>query len=361
MQNISILTGLRFFAAFHVVLYHNYYLFPSWESAVPVFFQNIIRYGESAVSFFFLLSGFILMHVYHNNLNSWHEKKRYLIARFAKIYPLYLLAYCLDIPRVFNYFFQTHETNTAALKIAISSISYFTMTQSWIPRLTPVWNSPAWSLSCEAFFYISFIFAIVFFKQCKRQISMYLLFYLFPITLYFFTTFLFPGITQSHQFITIWRSLPILRICEFFLGVILYSMILDKHNIVLTIKKHNSLFFWSSITLLICITGIKVNFSKTIINYIFLIPLFSVIILSSYFEKIMAEQAFTNRLIQTLGLSSYALYIIHQPIKPYLLKVSSNSMTLGLSYLFLVTLCSVILYYLFELPMQKCIKNCSLG
>jgi peptidoglycan/LPS O-acetylase OafA/YrhL len=77
------ITSLRFFAAIHVVLFHLqcFHLItgPSW-------FQKFCSIGYTGVSFFFVLSGFILVYTYAGRDLSAREFCR---ARFARVYPAY--------------------------------------------------------------------------------------------------------------------------------------------------------------------------------------------------------------------------------------------------------------------------------
>ena len=84
-QNLRQITSLRFFAAMWVVAYH---FWPSLSPALPI----LVTRGYLGVELFFVLSGFILSHVY---LASFGEKRfRYpdfLWARLARIYPVHLV------------------------------------------------------------------------------------------------------------------------------------------------------------------------------------------------------------------------------------------------------------------------------
>lgn len=76
---LSSLTGLRFFAAGIVVLYHvTQFLLPEVEPVAAV--------GYTGVTFFFVLSGFVLTWSYTPGPRSDFYWKR-----FARIYPLHLL------------------------------------------------------------------------------------------------------------------------------------------------------------------------------------------------------------------------------------------------------------------------------
>lgn len=56
-----------------------------------------LEHGYLAVSFFFILSGFILTYNYADRWPSV-SLREYLLARFARIYPIYLLALLLELP-----------------------------------------------------------------------------------------------------------------------------------------------------------------------------------------------------------------------------------------------------------------------
>jgi peptidoglycan/LPS O-acetylase OafA/YrhL len=141
------LTSLRFFAALHVVLFH---LYAMNIFAGTGFYHTLAAIGYVGVSFFFILSGFILVYTYADRgFTVWHFWR----ARFARIYPAYLLSLLFTAPTfimmcTYLPWFKAHWL--------LSSTLVFTLLQSWVPRAALAWNSPAWSLSVEAFFYLLF-------------------------------------------------------------------------------------------------------------------------------------------------------------------------------------------------------------
>ena len=82
-----------------------------------------------------------------------HNLARFLIARFARIYPAYLLS--LVIVSWFAYQFLMKPGRTIADKAAVLA-DYAFVLQGWNGALNVGWNTPAWSLSCEFFFYLCF-------------------------------------------------------------------------------------------------------------------------------------------------------------------------------------------------------------
>ena len=145
------LTALRLFAATYVLLAHV----DPWQqlpiAQVPLGFR-LLSAGVTGVSCFFILSGFILAYT-HQQVP---HPLRFFRARFARIYPLYVFALLLSLPS-FLRFMQT-QSHAAGLLWAIPLD--LLLLQDWVPAYAHSINSPAWTLSCEAFFYLLFPFLI---------------------------------------------------------------------------------------------------------------------------------------------------------------------------------------------------------
>ncbi|MFM7562011.1 MAG: acyltransferase family protein [Planctomycetota bacterium] len=142
---IDSLTGLRFFAALSVIFVHALNQGLSRDAGYE-------QLAASAVSLFFVLSGFILTYVYDGRL-TWAKVPEYLVARWARIWPLHvtclLLAAALLTSRGNLYW----DSGTVWRFIA----NLF-LVQSWIPiKNWPLsFNGPAWSISTELGFYLMF-------------------------------------------------------------------------------------------------------------------------------------------------------------------------------------------------------------
>ncbi len=144
------LTGVRFFLALGVVLFHFqlYWSLPP-ESA------GLLNRARLGVDVFFILSGFILTHVYLQG-DKAPDYGRFLAARFARIYPAHLfillamLGLVLVAP-VFGIGLEPGRFNPADF------VGTLLLVQAWFPRDTlALWNGPAWSLSAEWFAYLAF-------------------------------------------------------------------------------------------------------------------------------------------------------------------------------------------------------------
>ncbi|MDX6231026.1 MAG: hypothetical protein QOI76_4416, partial [Frankiales bacterium] len=90
------LTGLRFVAALAVVLSH----FSEQRLVdVPRRLVTFLDGGRTAVSLFFVLSGFVLAYNYAH-LSTTDQRRRFYVARFARIYPVVLLALLVAVPSI---------------------------------------------------------------------------------------------------------------------------------------------------------------------------------------------------------------------------------------------------------------------
>jgi peptidoglycan/LPS O-acetylase OafA/YrhL len=140
-KRLDVLTSLRFFAAAMIVVHHSITngLFGFEPS------QDASSSWKQGVSFFFVLSGFILAHVYPK-LETWHEIKLFWIARFARVWPAMVLTSLLAY-YVLNFDWDWPVAFANGL-----------MVHAWIPspRFYFSYNVPSWSISTEAFFYLAF-------------------------------------------------------------------------------------------------------------------------------------------------------------------------------------------------------------
>jgi len=142
--SIPALTSLRFFAALLVVIFH----YNLTRTLFPAFIAN---HGYDAVTFFFVLSGFILTYVYGVPLGGALNVsvRRFMIARLLKICPTYYLA-ILIVALLFAIAGTLNQLASIQTGLVLS------MVQSWIPQFSLSLNPPAWSLSNEMVFYLLF-------------------------------------------------------------------------------------------------------------------------------------------------------------------------------------------------------------
>ncbi len=145
-ENLKALTSLRFLAALSIVWLHSKLYF-DWAKIGPSDFW------DHGVSFFFVLSGFILTHAHSGGIPSYWQ---FIKGRVARLWPLHLL--CLAAVILFVPADSQSFDGSGIYGKWISLLPNALLLQSWIPSLASAfsWNSVSWSISTEMFFYAMF-------------------------------------------------------------------------------------------------------------------------------------------------------------------------------------------------------------
>jgi peptidoglycan/LPS O-acetylase OafA/YrhL len=158
-ESLPALTSLRFFAALAVVVLH----YRDLLGPLPAWLLHCIVGGQYGVTFFFVLSGFILTYKYR----SWFEQGvhdaaywRFQRFRLARLYPIYVLGLLLDTPWHLIERVQAGQLAHDGMLYWASWLLNLVGLQAWVPAVpyAMFWNTPAWSVAAEFFFYATFPF-----------------------------------------------------------------------------------------------------------------------------------------------------------------------------------------------------------
>lgn len=163
------LDWLRFFLAAYLVIFHTLRNYSEVKQSALLY--GFFGIGNFVTSCFFLLSGFILTHVYIGSSGGRDIQKRaFFITRFSALYPLHIIALLLALSAIIS---LKYELGSLALKIhpvlasdfrvlqgpevLMNIASHLTLTHAWNP-LYMCFNGPSWSISALFFFYLMFPF-----------------------------------------------------------------------------------------------------------------------------------------------------------------------------------------------------------
>ena len=112
-KKLDQLTSLRFFAALMIVIHHS----------ADLFGNSDIKFSlDHGVSFFFVLSGFILSYVYPK-LDTWPEIKQFWRARVARIWPAHFITFLLALWLL-----------PSAPWVTKTAIPNLLLVQGWVPK-----------------------------------------------------------------------------------------------------------------------------------------------------------------------------------------------------------------------------------
>jgi peptidoglycan/LPS O-acetylase OafA/YrhL len=213
-QRVAALTGIRFFAASYVFIYH-YGASAAGHANAPGPAVTFLDNGYVGVSMFFILSGFILSHAHFERPVAYRRASRFFRARIARIYPVYLFALAVSLPLAWR-------TLDAAKILAVLSL-----TQSWGParaKLGDAWVTPAWTLSLEWSFYLAFPLLASIARRCSCKILAMTAAADAAVMIAGGVAGIHPGDHHTQA----WAAtlpLPCIRGTEFFYGILLYHIV----------------------------------------------------------------------------------------------------------------------------------------
>jgi len=336
MKNqVNSLTSTRAVAAIMVVIHHfGYDVFPF--SVFPGLFHS----GNIAISYFFVLSGFVLYISYAYKDFFYAD---YLKRRIGRIVPVYLLALFLFIIVALCFY------NYTISRDFIKQILYCALfIQAYFPNYALALNSPSWTISVEMLFYVLFpLFLVIEKKHIKIFISATVIFFL--LSQFIHLSHYHPGIELSKEGEGASFYNPLIHISQFLMGMVggyLY------HKIKIGKPKYKFLP-----PLLFAVTILLITFRPASISYHvgLLDPLFMLFIISTAINdpKFLNIKGFVF-----LGEISYGIYILQWPVYKFLESVNTNHLHIPHQYFFFIALFILLFtaslsYLFFEKPLRK--------
>jgi peptidoglycan/LPS O-acetylase OafA/YrhL len=347
-EKLHALTSLRFFAAAFVVLYHFI-----WEFFPGISRQSLggrlIEMGHVSVSFFFLLSGYILGVVYLKRGGAV-ARRPFFLARFARVYPLFFLTLVVDTPFLFSTRVATYGLKAAVLKTGVSFVGNATMLQAWILWFRGI-NNPCWSLSVETLFYLSFPWIGVALWRLKgaRLWLMALLLYVGGQALVL--------VTAPHMLVDYGSMLPLLHLTTFALGILLarWQSLTQADG---GASSATGLAAWAvTIVSAVCFAA-AVYWSPVIpfssLNDGLLAPIFMGLIWAFSHARWLPARVLSAKWLVVLGEASYGVYLIQTPVYHVFERLHWETMAAMFPvYMGTTIALSVLSFFYFETPVRR--------
>jgi len=367
-QHIRALTGVRFFAALWVVVYHctrhNGLLLANNHPELRALAYPITSAGVRGVDLFFMLSGFVLALNYMDRLGGRLELRptlRFLWLRLARIWPLYMLVIVgAGLLRLIRHdLWDSAGTNpitwTNLLRQAL-------MVQQWFPppRGPNSWVGPAWSLSAEWLAYLMFPVIVLVVARCHHRMRAR-------------TLLVFAGLTMVPLVVGIvvqgdmGGSVWILRIlCEFTTGMLLCAAA-SRLRLTPRVRRAAGVGAWLSVAAVVAwlyavrLLGGDFELSASVV-VLFAPLIFFLAIGTGSLHNVLASRA----LVLGGGLS-YALYLVHSPMLNLFRDVTEFTgvfyleplmrVYAELMFIPVMVLVAYLLYRFFEEPVRKLMRG----
>ena len=341
---IKTLTSLRLIFAIMVFGAHCY--------VIDKFFDiHFFKEGFVGVSFFFVLSGFIIAYNYQEKLQENKiTKHAFWVARIARVYPLHWLT--LFIAAVLGGYVIT----SGAMDWLKHFLASFTLTNAYIPKADYFFsfNSPSWSLCCEQLFYLCFPFLVPLAKNYRH------LLYLFG----FMAALIIVGMyfTPEENIKEYWYVNPVTRFPDFIVGILLFQLYERLKNKNIT-SLQGSLFEIAAIVLFLGFYFYAAEIPKVYrYSCYYWLPI-AVVLISFSLQKGFVSRLLSNRILIIGGEISYSFYLIHLFVLLSYAKWQKESnfhidWYISIPILFcIIILLSLLSYSYFEKPMNKLIKS----
>lgn len=302
------LTSLRFFAAAMIVVHHIQGRF-----GLPEFFPGAAL-GQG-VSFFFVLSGFILTYVYYGEKIQY---SRFMKNRFLRIYPLHIVT-------LFGAILFSPLATTDLQESPIALLMNLLLLQSFfgISEFAMTFNSPAWSISTELGFYLLFPILLLFIRRAIVIFSTIIMaLFLFGYLM------IYLGMEAEQYFWSFMHTHPLGRLPEFVAGIIAGRVFLQHRDSLneLGVEKRRLIANALEIGLLLACIWLILNLRELVqpllqiagLDFVVyflrsgLFPLFMVLIIIYAAGSGIVSKLLSHRILVFLGEISFALYLVHQ-------------------------------------------------
>jgi peptidoglycan/LPS O-acetylase OafA/YrhL len=261
-----------------------------WALSLPHDIYTLIRDGYLAVSAFFVLSGFVLMQSYGSTVWTHASLMRYARGRFARVYPVYVLSLLLVAP----YISLARVSNKTGLVA-----NYVLLLQGWTGTLPVSWNTPAWSLSCEMFFYLCFPLAVVALRRLSGRASV-----VAAVAICFVPALMWKlGVPDSFK--------PLIHLADFLWGI-LASRAYEALRSRLTGRG-----YWLYVPGMAAVVALMLNplMIPAVLDLNgFLRPFTALTLVGLALSGGWLAQGLASRVSVFLGKASYAVYILHIPL-----------------------------------------------
>jgi peptidoglycan/LPS O-acetylase OafA/YrhL len=332
-QYITNLTALRGIAALITVIYHvDVWIGNGGGMLLPVTLSRMPERLYLMVDFFFVLSGFIMYHVYGRSFAQGVQKSAFwtfLKARFARVYPLHLLSLCLMAVLLYMahrlgvpYLLPLELENTTGSFVTNLLLLHSMNFHGWFS-----WVHASWSISTEWWMYMLFPFLVLPFERMNGTMRWSIFagcYALYVAIMYYFVIILYqnpelpmPRMTAQDGSINVSFQYGFLRcFAGFLIGMVIYRAY--REGLGRSLLANGFVVAGLTITLFILMHLLAPDALT--------VTVFPWLILAAAYGSSAVNRLLQSRPLQLLGDWSFSIYLMHQPL---ILLFFTVSMTLN--------------------------------
>jgi len=296
------------------------------------------------ISFFFVLSGFVLTLTYHRPGKPFNFQY-FWAARISRIFPIYLFSIFLV---------SIHLADTLGSIKTGDYLSAVFLVQAWIPENALIFNFPLWALTPELFFYLIFPFVNLMVARQSLRRMIWTSLGIWAITQIIRYTLARGGFDVHPNFISYF---PLLHMDSFFIGVVSGLWFLSENRLEKTSPTIKLVIMFGSLAIIVLQATLKIVPHVGNMNGLFS-PIFAALILALAMDRSRVSSALSQKWLVALGEASYSLYVLHVPVYWLLSDIFRTFgvfLPLDIQFIFylpLLTLLSLLAFRYIENPIQ---------
>ena len=303
MQQLNTLTGIRGLTALWVILFHTYFPESDPQPQADGFIATFASRGWLGVDLFFVLSGFVIAHVYSEKMQafSWSQTWDFYRRRFVRIYPTHIFVLGL----FFAYF-----VGATVLGVSFNRAHYgwdrlfaqLLMINGIGLPIDNGWNYVSWSISAELAAYLLFPFLAPLISRAPARLAFAAIIVIFALTFG-----LAIVVNDGHAYFLPWNATLTRVVSEFSIGALAQQIfrngIPESYAAILA----PAIFF-----LIIMVSG----WSKAALTDGYLVMLFAAFIATIATDKrSLIAEFLQSRPMLKLGEISFSVYLIQNLVE----------------------------------------------
>ena len=343
-KRLVLLDVFRVSLALLIFMFHSNIHFQCTYS----FLNNFVSVGALAMTGFFLLSGYVLRHVYgERNLIDTKELKRFYKKRLLSVVPLYFLVAILYLVFV--------GKETVVENLMLFPIEVFGLQSTFTSLFGVTHNGGTWFISCLLLGYFIYPFLQTIIKKLATKHKAFLIILFVAIDLW--------AVLISIKFGTSWLyENPFYRILELTIGLLVADINITAQGKLLKALRSWAVLIVASCVVLIGVSAVNIFYHISdymMLNWIVL-PCFVVMLFSMGSKRV--DWLEKSRLLEYASKISYALFLSQffvWPIGRWVVGVTGydNNWFKILFSLVLCVLLSVLMYEIVQKRLLYFLRN----
>ncbi|HEY3838976.1 MAG TPA: acyltransferase, partial [Bryobacteraceae bacterium] len=231
----------------------------------------------------------------------WNRRDliHYGIARFARVYPVYMVSLLL-ISYFILEFLTTPGLSNGEKFTTVAA--YGLVLQGWMQNTGAGWNTPAWSLSCEFLFYLCLPVVMIWLGQRGRL----------KLAALCTTALVLPIVLRRTGFPMSWK--PILHLGDFLVGIVAARMYSRVRSFWSDWSGRGAWFYLTAIAMGVAVILFPASLGNTVDLGTALRPLNAMLVLGLALGGGAIARLLSTAFVQYLGQASYSMYILHVPL-----------------------------------------------